>query len=238
MRIRYWLAAAALTAAAAAGVTAGPARAATPSCGPDCIDLYNVPLGNGYVMDVFRQHQTAGTPVILFRASNSDPAQDWTVTEQGPVSQFYRAGLVSSQVALHYGCLPRRHQPCDGAEDYAYELEYAPFGADSGLCAGVAVTAGQGTQVSLQPCGVSAKTVWIADSYDTTLTAGRVPAINGSDTNFSHPYVLTYTGDPGSQPRPQLYTSQLTGFSNGSGGPELGTIDDSQLWYATFGVLP
>ena len=65
---------------------------------------------------------------------------------------------------------------------------------DSGLCVGVAATAAQGSDVSLQPCGVSSKTVWITDTIDTpaTLRGGYVPLINGSDTNFSHPFVLTY----------------------------------------------
>ena len=34
---------------------------------------------------------------------------------------------------------------------------------DSGLCVGVAMTAFQNEKVSLQPCGVSSKTVWIVD---------------------------------------------------------------------------
>ena len=44
------------------------------------------------------------------------------------------------------------------------ELEYSPFGVDSGLCVGVAATAAAKEGVTLQPCGVSAKTVWIGDS--------------------------------------------------------------------------
>ena len=48
----------------------------------------------------------------------------------------------------------------------AFENEYAPFGVDSGLCMGVATTAVNGEGVTLQPCGVSANTVWILDTYD------------------------------------------------------------------------
>ena len=45
-----------------------------------------------------------------------------------------------------------------------------------------------------------------------------VPLINGSDTNFSHPYVLTYpqNGNPTDKPRPQLVTQNLHQFSRGS----------------------
>ena len=57
---------------------------------------------------------------------------------------------------------------------------------------GVAATAFSGEGVTLQPCGESARTVWIIDQ--TRLQHPRrmppcgeyVPLINGSDTNFSH----------------------------------------------------
>ena len=125
-------------------------------------------------------------------------------------------------------------------DDPAIELEYSPFGVDSGLCVGVAATAVAHEGVTLQPCGVSAKTVWIIDSNDSpaTLRGGYVPLINGSDTNFSHPFVLTYPGNgfPTDTPRPQLFVNNLTGFSHGIGTP-VGSVDDTQLWGANFGVL-
>ncbi len=43
-------------------------------------------------MDVFRQGAKVGQPIILFRNSNSDPAEDFTVSFQGSVSDFY-AGM-------------------------------------------------------------------------------------------------------------------------------------------------
>jgi len=49
---------------------------------------------------------------------------------------------------------------------YAWELQYAPYGVDSGLCVGLASTAVSGEGVTLQPCGVSAKTVWITDTVN------------------------------------------------------------------------
>jgi hypothetical protein len=123
---------------------------------------------------------------------------------------------------------------------------------------GLASTAVQGEGVTLQPCGVSSKTVWIADTGNgaalspnapggnspNTLLFGYVPAINGSTTNFSHPFVLTYpsTGFPTDKPRPQLQVDNLTGFSNPSPpffipGPQVGTVNVSQLWGAVFGIL-
>ena len=113
---------------------------------------------------------------------------------------------------------------------------------NSGLCMGTATVAVAGEGVTLQPCGVSANTVWIVDTYDSWhlfTNGGFFPLINGSDTNFSQPFVLTYptAGFPTDKPRPQLYVTNLTGFSNGHGGPQLGTIQSNQLWSARFGVL-
>ncbi len=113
---------------------------------------------------------------------------------------------------------------------------------DSGLCVGVATTAVQGEKVTLQPCGASSKTVWIVDIYDQPdrVVHRLLPLINGSDTNFSQPFVLTYprTGYPTDMPRPELYVSNLTGSTNGFP-PILNypSINNNQLWGADFGVL-
>jgi hypothetical protein len=221
------------------------AAAATPSCGHDCIDIFSRQFGfhdsPNYVLDVLRQGAKVGQPIILFRTSNSDPAEDFTVSFQGTTSDFFAAGLVSSSVALHYGCTVGPFVTCaNGVDDPAFEVEYAPYGVDSGLCMGVAATATQNEGVTLQPCGVSAKTVWIVDTNDSpqTIRHDYVPLINGSDTNFSHPFVLTYpkNGYPTDRPRPQLFTQNLTGFSHGIGSP-IGSVQDNQLWGADFGIL-
>jgi hypothetical protein len=228
------------------------ASAATPSAGPNAVDIFNRAFGThrtpGFVLDVLRQGAKVGQPIILFRTSNTDPAEDFVPSIQGTTSDFYAAGLVSSAVALHYGCIAGSNFPnCVGGtkkfpntDDPAYELEYSPYGVDSGLCVGVAATATQGEGVSLQPCGVSSKTVWIVDLNDSprTLRHDYVPLINGSDTNFSHPFVLTYpaNGFPTDRPRPQLTTRNLTGFSSGIGTP-IGSVDDIQLWGADSGIL-
>jgi len=226
---------------AAGALTAGAASAATPSCGSSCINVFSKQFGThkspNFVVDVLRQGEKVGQPVILFRTANFDPAEDFTVAFQGTVADFYAAKLVSAAVALHYGGLAAGFP-----NDPAFENEYAPFGVESGLCLGVAQTAFNDEGVTLQPCGVSANTVWILDfqdSWSTFIHGGYVPLINGSDTNFSHPFVLTYpnNGFPTDMPRPQLVVTNLTGFSNGHGGPELGTVNSNQLWGANFGVL-
>jgi hypothetical protein len=209
-----------------------PAAANTPSCGDDCYTYYGPDFGQAFVLDVLRQGEKVGQPIIQFRDSGSDPAEDFVYDEEGTVGDFYAAGLVSESLAFHYGGLGCESGYAPGPPatcttpypDYnAFELEYAPYGVDSGLCAGTGSTAGNGTPVALEPCGVSSKTVWVEDTgdgYD-----GYIPLINGSDTNFSHPYVLHYPGNgyPTDMPRPQLTTYTLQQYSDG-------IVFDNELW--------
>jgi hypothetical protein len=222
--------------AVTSAVTAGTASAATPSCGNACVNIFSKDFGTfkspNFTVDVWRQAAKVGQPIILFKSSNSDPALDFTVSFQGTVSDFCGAGIVTNFTCYRWADLP------------AFEIEYAPFGVQTGLCMGVPTTAFQGEKVSLAPCGVSSKTVWIVDALDSILGAHSgffAPLINGSNTNFSHPYVLTYpkNGYPTDIPRPQLTVTNLTGFSQ-TVAPFLaivGTIQSNQLWSARFGVL-
>jgi hypothetical protein len=236
-------------------LAAGTASAATPSCGGSCVDIFSHQFGDhqtpAYAVDVLRQGEKVGQPVILFRTANFDPALDFTLDFQGTTADFYAAGMVGAAVALHYGCVvgtgAKNFPDCYGQAKYnvndpAFEIEYAPYGVDSGLCIGVASVAVSGEGVTLQPCGTGPGTVWIADIFDSpsTLFTGYVPVINGTDTNFSQPFVLTYPSDsyPTDSPRPQLEVENISGFSQGNPpGPELGTVSDNQLWGADFGVL-
>ena len=150
LKSKVLAAAATLTLVGGAGLsgalTAGTAGAATPSCGPNCVNIYPQEYAGTsltapqFVTDVLRQGEHIGQPLILFRAANFDPAEDWTYAAQGPLSDFYAAGLVSSSVALHYGCngtltVAGAEIPCqaNAVDDNAYEIEYAPYGVDSGL---------------------------------------------------------------------------------------------------------
>ena len=63
--------------------------------------------------------------------------------------------------------------------------------------------------------------------------------INGSNTNFSHPFVLTYPNNayPTDKPRAQLQVRNLTGFTQpASIFPVISSVSSNQLWSATFGV--
>jgi hypothetical protein len=69
-----------------------------------------------------------------------------------------------------------------------------------------------------------------------------VPLINGSQTNFSHPAVLTYplNAYPTDKPRPQLLTRALEQFSRGgtvNGTVNGGTVNADQEGGGDFGPL-
>jgi hypothetical protein len=243
----------------ASGMAAGTASAETPSCGQFCIDLFNFGPGSTYqnpsfLLDSYKQGQQTGTPLILFATNNTDPAEDFTAQSPESVSDWLQAGLVSPLVALHYGCLPASNYaqctPGD-VDDWAFEVEYSPFGAPTGECVGVAATAVAGEKVTLQPCGVSGKTLWIWDTpcvqtgssngscnWTTWWTTHRFPLINGSDTNFSQPFVLTYPNgaSPVNLPRADLEVENLTVFAS-SGGYPGSNVNDNQLWGARFGTV-
>jgi hypothetical protein len=275
IKSKVFAAAAALTlvgGVGAAGVfTVGMAGAATPACGDNCLDLFSQTFGDypqpNFLLDVLRQGEKAGQPVILFRTANTDPAEDFTIADEGLVSDFKAAGLVSSALDLHYGGAGCADYDSTTAtcitfypDDEALEIEYSPFGVESGLCMGTLAIAVNGTKVSLQPCGATAKTTWIVDAADATgitppppsdeatrfghtaVTAAIVPAaidepffplINGSGVNFSHPAVLSYPQNsfPTDMPRPQLKTQTLQIDSSG-------TVNTNQMWGIDGGVAP
>jgi len=182
------------------------ADASTGSCVTNCLNVYGEEYGDspGFVLDVLRQGEKIGQPLVLFRASNIDPAEDFTILASGTVRQFFRHSMVSTQVAHQY---PNYE---------AYEVEYAPYGVDSGLCVGVASTPVNNTPVALETCGASPMTTWVVDAPQPDLV--YYPWINGSETNTSNPIVLHYPGDayPTDMPRVQLNTYELQQYANGT----------------------
>jgi len=270
LKSKLFASAAALTMVSGVGfagaLTAGTASAETPSCGPTCVDLFNYGPGSSllnpsYLLDSYKQEQATGSPLILFATNNTDPAQDFTIGSPEPLSDYYQAGLVGASVALHYGCNTAvDFAECSGTggigvNDYAFEIQYSPFGAPTGECVGVAATAVAGEKVTLQPCGVSGKTIWIWDTpcfssygsgsgtnycsnFEAFFKNHQFPLINGSDTNFSQPFVLTYPNgaSPLALPRTGLEVTNLTTFANSLGFPN-STINFNQEWGARFGEV-
>jgi len=176
---------AALTAAVGMVLAAQPAIAATASCGSACVSFYPLSTGTSDVLSVADPSESAyqGEPVTVAAASGTDQGEDWFLDEQDPVVDFYEAGLMSAEMNLHWG------------SDEAYEIDYVPDGEFTGLCMGTTTSNGGGA-VTLQPCGETAATLWVADTADQDGRA--VPLINGNNTNYAYPYSLE-AGSPGAQ---------------------------------------
>jgi hypothetical protein len=221
MSIKSKVLAAAATLAVAGGLsTAGTlsASAATPQCAQKCIQIFSAKFGPGFIETVFLGIPAPGVPTILHRASSSDPAEDLIVPLAGPVSMFYKLGMVSAAVNSHYGT------------ETAAQIEYAPLGKPTGLCAALATTAYQNEGLTLQPCSVPGTTVWIIDTADSPATAPTYfPIVNGSTTDFAHPFGMTIQGDPAHKLFPQIKVVHLTGNP--------ADVPDRQLWGRDFGVV-
>jgi hypothetical protein len=223
--------------------TATAAKAETPSCGAFnffCVDLFSKQFGThkdpGFIQDVWRQGNRVGQPIILFRVSSSDPAEDFTTDDLVNPKTFLPYTVAQLQ-ALSLGTLFSNITANQYANSFVVENEYAPFGVNSGLCTGIVAAPFNGEGVTLQPCGNTAKTLWIINSSNPIFSYihGYTSLINGANTNFSHPYVLTYptNGFPTDLPRPQLQVHTIQTFSQG-----FPFVVTQQLWGADFGTIP
>ena len=189
------------------------ASAATPPCSGDCAQLFSQKYGPQYVTDVYQARAAAGQPVILFQASNSDPAEDFSFSFLGSVHSFYHDhGLVSPQFDHTYG------------GDQTVEIQYSPYGLNSNFCLSTwpGETAQPGFKVRLEPCGQYANSLFAADIRNgvrdhRSVLGFDVPLINGATNSFSNPVVLNYpAGNPTDMPRPQLNVQPEKNYSGGA----------------------
>jgi hypothetical protein len=217
------------------------ASAATPNCGDNCTSIFTQKYGPQYLIDVFQARAAAGTPVILFQRSNSDPAEDFVVADLGTVHSFYNNhGLVTPAFDRTY------------RSDEAYEVQYEPYGLNSNFCLSTwsNETPQAGYKVRLEPCGQYSNSIWAADTDGRTVPAGSsvvtdhrssggvfsptgtdVALINGATNTFSNPLVLNYpAGNPTDMPRPQLNVQPEKQYSNG-------TTFDNQEWGTVTGAV-
>ena len=218
MSIKNKVLAAAATLTVAGGpsmVGALPATAATPQCGPHCIQVFSAkfvtPTSLGFVETVFQGLAAIGQPTIVAPPSSSDPAGDLIVPRAGTVSDFFAAGLVSAAVNQHYG------------SEHAVQIEFAPLGMPTGLCSALASTAYQNEGLTLQPCSTPGTTVWIVDRAD-SLNTKTFPIVNGSTTDFTHPFAMIIHGNPAHKGFPQIVVQRLRGNPD--------NVRISQLWGA------
>lgn len=202
-----------------------PASAATPACGQYCIGVFSSELGTyaqpNFVEHVFGGLARIGTETGLTAVSSADPAEDFMNPHQGDVSDYYGLGLVSADVNRHYHSLE------------ASQLEYAPLGQPTGLCVGVPASPFSGEALSLQPCTVPGRTVWIIGTAlsPATASAGFFPIISGATTDFVHPFAMTYPRHVNTDK--MLPPIRLRHLQFGPAG----AVPDTQLWGVILGVL-
>ena len=200
------------------------ASAATPQCtavNQTCVEVYSMKYATstslGFVETVFLGIPVRGVPTVVRPASSSNPAEDLIIPLSGTVSQLYAQGMVPAAVNEHFG------------SDHAVQIEYAPYGRPTGLCTAVAAPAYQSEGLSLQPCSTPGTTVWIIDTADSPATAPTYfPIVNGSDTDFVHPFAMTILGNPAHQPFTPIIMRHLTGNP--------GSVPANQLWGSHFGL--
>jgi hypothetical protein len=204
-----------------------PASAATPACGPNCLAVFSDELGSptqpNFIEHVFGGTASVGTPTGLTAASTSDTSEDFMNPHPGLVSNYYALGLVSAAVNEHYGSLP------------ASQLEYAPSGMPTGLCVGVAADPYENEALSLQPCTVPGRTVWIIGQAlsPSTKRAHVFPIVSGATTDFTRPFAMSYPHNVNTEdvlPPIRLRHLQFLGDEH--------TLPDNQLWGVIRGMLP
>jgi hypothetical protein len=199
--------------------TVGPplAGAATAQCAPHCVQIFSAKFGTAadprFVETVFLGIPAAGVPTGLQRVSSKHPAGDFIVPRAGLVSDFYATGSVSAAVNHHYGNLR------------AVQIEYAPGGEASGLCAGLATTAYEDEGLSLQLCSTPGTTVFIIDTADSPATAPTYfPIVSGSTTDFAHPFAMTIDPELACLPFLPITVRHLIGNPR--------HVPENQLWGA------
>jgi hypothetical protein len=198
---------AAVALAGGAMAAAAPtARAATTQCGGSCITFAAEAYGDSNVTAILARDPEQGSPVTLTDAANFE-GEDFESIYVGTTTQLWEDGLVPITLAKNW----------PGYKVYQYQ--FIPYGQGTSLCIGIATTAANGTEVSLQPCGVNDHTLWLPETNESV--NGYEPIIAGTDTRSAQPYVLT-TGSPGSA----LITYE-----------QVSPQKTSQLWQEVVGVL-
>jgi hypothetical protein len=173
-----------VSAAQAAPAKTGPVKNATSACGHQCFDLSNLQLGLHFIQN---KSNTAAAKIGLRQASDAFVNEDFIDDAVGTVSD-YCAAIPGAQQFPSTGYICTHY-----ATDPVFEANFAPDSSETGRCVGIAVANAANQNVTLQECGATTRTMWIADDADGTFHHGHfyTPWIQGSDTNFSHPLVLT-----------------------------------------------
>jgi hypothetical protein len=217
-KVVTYVAAVTLAAGSVVAITSGSAaHAATVDCGNVCVEPYSLQYGTADIASVDTGAAQTGQDILLSTAG-ANPTEDFEVIKEGQVSGLYQEGIVGNVVDEEWGT------------DLAYQYVYAPDGVLSGLCMGLADSAYSGEDVTLEPCGVGASTIWIS-MFEDENDVGFFPWINATDTVAGTPYVLTVIHG-----RLWIHTLNLElGIEPLS--VVSGTVDPGQMWTNEFGVV-
>ena len=128
------------------------------------------------------------------------------------MSALHHAGIVPGGVNAAYGGMS------------AYEIEYTPGASPSILCLGTAALPAGGTQVTLQPCGRTAKTVWLLAPQETSAGFFYVLISAATLSSSGHPFVLTEVAPGAPLVTTQLVASTAAGFAHQEWGTEPGVL--------------
>jgi hypothetical protein len=206
-----FLAALTLAGASLAAVSTTPAAAqslrpaASSACGSKCMTISDAEDNTGWAMEVVGSAEV-GAPLYMVGAGNNEN-EDFELLNEGTVKEFYDDGIFNSIVGTTW------------PNDEVYEYLYAPGGVQTNLCIG---ETSPGGALTLQQCGVSAVTCWIALTNDKI--DGAEPLVIGTDTVVNTPYVMDAPGtyDP-------FQTSELS--------LDDGTFSPYQMMFYQNGVL-
>ena len=235
MSFKAKIAAAAATFTLAGGglgtVGALSASAATPVSSSPVQYLYTLQFGPRYVLDTFQGRAAAGQKVILFKASSSDPAEDFAIKDLGKVGSLHtmtKHSPFTPQFKAKYGSLQ------------AFQFQYAPHGVNSHLCAatfpGAMARPGYKVRLELRAC---ANSIWVAGpiaapvalAIRTMPKAGSTFFINGATDSVLQP---ARADQPGQQPGPHVaYVADVQPLHAAGNGAVFG----NQQWSAMPGSV-
>jgi hypothetical protein len=223
-RAKVYLAVGTLAAAAAvpASLLSMSAGASTTACGVSCTSPYNQSLGTGQELTV------SGSSVVMSAASTTNSAQDWTVEQDGDVSNAVSAGVLPAKLNMLY------------STDPVVEYQYAPDGVPSDKClSNTSTDPGNDSPynvptltVVLAQCGLTAQSLWILDASNET--SGYVDLINsGYAATYSYEASNSGTADDLTSPfaEPAVLTVNSSGSVVLAPLSELGgVVSTTQMW--------
>jgi hypothetical protein len=177
------------TAGAASASAAPQIKNATTVCGDLCFDLSSELLGTNWILNAVGG--ATGDALNLRHAGNARVNEDFEGGFVGELGDYCPndgdggSGLSGdSYVCVNY-------------PDFwnVFELNFAPDGNETGLCAGLIVKS-VSQPLSLVPCGASTRALFVGDAAqglggDCRVSGNYCPWIAASDTFLSHPLALT-----------------------------------------------